>query len=95
MQATIKHFAANEQEHFRGDNGVQSAISSNVDDRTMHEAYLWPFSEGVRAGVASVMCSYNMVLDVEPVNYQVDILTQLFRLTDLTAARIASSSTGS
>lgn len=66
MQATIKHFAANEQEHFRGDNGVQSAISSNVDDRTMHEAYLWPFSEGVRAGVAAVMCSYNMVLEAEP-----------------------------
>jgi beta-glucosidase-like glycosyl hydrolase len=23
--------------------------------------YLWPFSEAVRAGVASVMCSYNMI----------------------------------
>lgn len=40
---------------------MPSTISSNVDDRTMHETYLWPFSEAVRAGVASVMCSYNMV----------------------------------
>jgi len=61
VQATIKHYVANEQEHFRGDNGVSNTISSNVDDRTMHEVYLWPFAEGVRAGVASVMCSYNMV----------------------------------
>ena len=57
----MKHYIANEQEHFRGDGFMASTISSNVDDRTMHEAYLWPFSEAVRAGVASVMCSYNMV----------------------------------
>jgi beta-glucosidase len=25
----------------------------------MHELYLWPFSDAVQAGVASVMCSYN------------------------------------
>ncbi|RPB08473.1 hypothetical protein P167DRAFT_608728 [Morchella conica CCBAS932] len=61
VQATIKHFIANEQEHFRGDGQVTNTISSNVDDRTMHETYLWAFSEGVRAGVASVMCSYNMI----------------------------------
>lgn len=27
----------------------------------MHELYLWPFIDGVRAGAASVMCSYNRV----------------------------------
>lgn len=27
----------------------------------MHELYLWPFADSVRAGVASVMCSYNKV----------------------------------
>lgn len=27
----------------------------------MHELYLWPFADSVRAGVASVMCSYNQV----------------------------------
>jgi beta-glucosidase len=25
----------------------------------MHELYLWPFADAVRANVASVMCSYN------------------------------------
>jgi hypothetical protein len=70
VQATIKHFIANEQEHFRGDGQVTNTISSNVDDRTMHEAYLWAFSEGVRAGVASVMCSYNMVSKIR--NQQIE-----------------------
>jgi hypothetical protein len=27
----------------------------------MHELYLWPFADSVRAGVASVMCSYNQI----------------------------------
>lgn len=56
--ATAKHFIGNEQEHFRM--GVD-AISSNIDDRTMHELYLWPFADSVHAGVGSVMCSYNKV----------------------------------
>ena len=61
--ATIKHFVANEQEHFRQpwEWGLPNAISSNVDDRTMHELYAWPFADAVKAGVASVMCSYNQV----------------------------------
>ncbi|RPB29285.1 glycoside hydrolase family 3 protein [Terfezia boudieri ATCC MYA-4762] len=58
VSATAKHFIANEQEHFR--QGV-NAISSNVDDRTMHEMYLWPFADAVHAGVGAVMCSYNKV----------------------------------
>lgn len=32
-----------------------------LDDRTLHELYLWPFAEGVRAGVGSVMTAYNAV----------------------------------
>ena len=35
--------------------------SSNVDDRTQHEIYAAPFLRSVMAGVASVMCSYNLV----------------------------------
>jgi beta-glucosidase-like glycosyl hydrolase len=35
--------------------------SSNVDDRTQHEIYVAPFLRGVMAGLASVMCSYNLV----------------------------------
>ncbi|KAJ9131634.1 Beta-glucosidase [Pleurostoma richardsiae] len=63
VMATIKHFVANEQEHFRQpwEWGLPHALSSNIDDRTMHELYAWPFGDAVRAGVASVMCSYNMV----------------------------------
>ena len=40
---------------------MPQALSSNLHDRTLHELYLWPFAASVRAGVASVMCSYNML----------------------------------
>lgn len=61
--ATAKHYILNEQEHFRKsfEWGLPHALSSNIDDRTLHELYLWPFSESIKAGVASVMCSYNLV----------------------------------
>lgn len=63
--ACAKHFIGNEQEHFRqgSQDGytVAGAISSNIDDVTIHELYLWPFADAVRAGVGSVMCSYNQV----------------------------------
>jgi hypothetical protein len=61
--ATAKHFIGNEQEHFRQswEWGRPNAISSNIDDRTLHEIYAWPFAESVRVGVGSVMCAYNQV----------------------------------
>ncbi|QSZ36677.1 hypothetical protein DSL72_006558 [Monilinia vaccinii-corymbosi] len=61
--ATIKHFIGNEQEHFRQSYewGLPNALSSNIDDRSLHELYGWPFGDSVKAGVASVMCSYQMV----------------------------------
>lgn len=61
--ATAKHFVGNEQEHFRQswEWGTPNAISSNIDDRSLHELYAWPFSDSIRAGVASIMCSYNQV----------------------------------
>ena len=60
---TVKHYILNEQEHFRQsfEWGLPNAMSSNIDDRTLHELYLWPFADSVRVGVASVMCSYQMV----------------------------------
>ena len=63
VMATIKHFVANEQEHYRQawEWGLPDAMSSNLDDRTLHELYGWPFSDAIRAGVSSVMCSYNQV----------------------------------
>ena len=39
----------------------QLPISSNLDDTTTHETYLWSFAEAVRAGTSSVMCSYNRI----------------------------------
>jgi beta-glucosidase-like glycosyl hydrolase len=59
--ATIKHLIANEQEMFRMYNLFQPGISSNLDDRTLHELYLWPFAEGVKSGVGAVMIGYNAV----------------------------------
>lgn len=60
--ACAKHYIMNEQEHNREPNGsVKYAYSANLDDKTMHELYLWPFADSVRAGVGSIMCSYNQV----------------------------------
>ena len=55
-----------EQEHFRQpgqleDSGFVDALSSNLDDKTLHELYLWPFADAVRAGTSSIMCAYNKV----------------------------------
>ncbi len=63
VMASAKHYVANEQEHFRQsfEWGLPNSISANIDDRTLHELYIWPFAESVRAGVASIMCSYNQI----------------------------------
>jgi beta-glucosidase len=36
-------------------------VSSNLDDATTHETYLWSFAEAVRAGTAGIMSAYNIV----------------------------------
>ncbi|KAJ4376087.1 hypothetical protein N0V83_001368 [Neocucurbitaria cava] len=66
VQATTKHYILNEQETQRNpstsaDGTTIDAISSNVDDKTMHETYLWPFANAVHAGTSAVMCSYNRI----------------------------------
>ncbi|KXT18629.1 hypothetical protein AC579_9842 [Pseudocercospora musae] len=54
--------SANEQETNRTASGVaENRTSSNMDDRTLHELYLWPWSDGVRNGMGSVMCVMNRV----------------------------------
>ncbi|EEB96511.1 hypothetical protein MPER_04343, partial [Moniliophthora perniciosa FA553] len=55
VQACAKHIIFNEQEHKR------TMSSSNADDRTTHEVYAHPFMRSVQAGVASLMCSYNLI----------------------------------
>ncbi|OBT60271.1 hypothetical protein VE03_10208 [Pseudogymnoascus sp. 23342-1-I1] len=37
------------------------SLSSNIDDKAMHELYLWPFADAIHAGSASVMCSYQRI----------------------------------
>lgn len=53
LMATVKHFAANNQESERG------TSVSVVDERTLQEIYLPAFEQAVNANVASFMCSYN------------------------------------
>ncbi|KAI1075408.1 glycoside hydrolase superfamily [Whalleya microplaca] len=61
---TTKHFIAQEQETHRLPTSYgkyAESVSSNVDDKTMHELYLWPFYDAVKAGTGAVMCSYNRI----------------------------------
>lgn len=53
-----RHFLLNEQETNRSSS---THYSSNADDKTIHELYLWPFADAVRAGMGAVMCSMNRV----------------------------------
>lgn len=58
--ASVKHFVGYEQELDRmpiGGNPV--SVSSNINDKDMHELYLWAFQDAVAAGATSIMCSYN------------------------------------
>ncbi|KAK1833612.1 glycosyl hydrolase family 3 N terminal domain-containing protein [Podospora conica] len=66
--ACAKHFIGNEQENFRQAGEAQGygfdideSLSSNIGDKALHELYLWPFADSVRAGVGSVMCAYQQV----------------------------------
>lgn len=67
IQSCGKHWILNEQETQRnpsfinGSTIVQEAVSTQVDDRTMHELYMWPFVNAVKAGVSSIMCSYQRI----------------------------------
>jgi len=49
IMAQAKHFIA-----------YDGASDVTVDDQTLHEIYLAPFADAVRAGVASIMCAYNV-----------------------------------
>ena len=51
VMAQVKHFVA------------YDSNSGNifVDDQTLHEVYVAPFDAAVKAGVSSIMCSYNRV----------------------------------
>lgn len=48
-----------EAKHFIGYDS--DATSTWIDDQTLHEVYVAPFDAVVKAGVASLMCSYNQI----------------------------------
>jgi beta-glucosidase len=57
---SLQHFIANEQELYRNptvnsNNESVASLSSNIDDKTMHELYLWPFQDALKAGSGNVM----------------------------------------
>ncbi|KAJ6537760.1 glycoside hydrolase superfamily [Mycena capillaripes] len=53
VMACAKHFIANNQEHWR------YGLIADIDDRTLHEMYYYPFLRSIEANVSSVMCAYN------------------------------------
>lgn len=55
VQTAVKHYILNEQELNR------ETMSSNPDDRTTHELYLWPYVDAIHAESSAVMCSYNKI----------------------------------
>ncbi|WP_141576597.1 glycoside hydrolase family 3 C-terminal domain-containing protein [Actinomadura sp. WMMA1423] len=71
--ASVKHFAANNQETER------MRISADVDERTLREIYLPAFERVVtEAAPATVMCSYNSVNGVPAAEHRW-LLTDLLR----------------
>ena len=72
IQATTKHYVANEQETQR------QRMNVVVDDRTLHELYLLPFEMSVKdANLSALMCSYphvNGVFSCESTALLTDVL---------------------
>ena len=76
VMACIKHYALNNQEWDR------HHVSSDVDERTMHEIYLPAFRAAVEeAKVGSLMASYNMINNVhatENTYLNIDVLRKMW-----------------
>src|SRR5271169_5092928 len=51
VMAQVKHYVAYDS----------NGSNIFVDDQTLHEIYVAPFDAAIRAGVSSIMCSYNRV----------------------------------
>ncbi|CAE6450240.1 unnamed protein product [Rhizoctonia solani] len=53
VTACAKHLIGNNQEHYR------YTYSTDIDDRTLHEVYWYPFLRAMDADPGAVMCAYN------------------------------------
>ena len=71
MIATVKHYAANNFERER------QRVDVVVDARTLHEIYLPAFEAAAKAGVGSVMCSYNRVNGVHACQHRALLTDEL------------------
>src|SRR5579863_4009114 len=49
VMAQVKHYVGYDSDH----------ENTFIDDQTLHEVYVAPFDAAVKAGVSSIMCSYN------------------------------------
>jgi beta-glucosidase len=41
--------------------GSSSVYSSNADDKTLHEVYMWPWGDAINSGAMAVMCAMPLV----------------------------------
>lgn len=39
------------------------SYSSNLDEKTLHELYMWPWADAIQAGAMAVICAMNRVND--------------------------------
>ena len=51
VMAQVKHYVGYDSD----------STSTYIDDQTLHEVYVAPFDAAVKAGVSSIMCSYNQI----------------------------------
>ncbi len=92
VMGSIKHFAANNQEYDRNN------VSSDVDERTLHEIYFPAFKTVVQdANVASVMTGYNPVNGIHMSQNSLlnnNVLKQLWGFSGFTISDWASTYDG-
>ena len=92
VMGSIKHFAANNQEFDRNN------VSSDVDERTLHEIYLPAFKTAVdEANVATVMTGYNPVNGIHMSQHDYlnnDVLKKQWRFSGFTISDWASTYDG-
>ena len=70
---------ANLKQFFGSSTGTsQGAENSVIDEQTMFDVYLWPFEMVIRAGVGSLMTSYNQVNGNWTYNWT-EVLHKVFR----------------
>jgi beta-glucosidase len=73
LLACPKHFAA-----YGGAEGGRDYNTVDLSERTLHEIYLPPFAAAVRAGAATIMCSFNEIAGV-PSSGNAHLLTDILR----------------